>query len=85
MLEAVLRIGWMHEFSTSHNLTKSLPGMAAASFTTGGDYAFRNAALIRLGAQYKVIEQMSFFADVISLLAIQGVTLDVQIGMQVKW
>ena len=66
-LAAFLRIGWMHEFSTSRNLTKSLPIMAAASFTTGGDYVFPNAALIRLGAQYKVIEQMSFFADVNSL------------------
>ncbi len=55
--------------------------------TLGGqyNYAFPNAALIRVGAQYKVTEQMSFFADVNSLLATQGVTLGGQIGMQVKW
>ena len=84
-VSAFIRAGWMHEFDPSRDLTKSLPGMAGATFTSGGDYAFANAAFIRVGAQYKLTEQMSFFADINSQLAQQGVTLGGQIGMKVNW
>lgn len=84
-VKAFIRAGWVHEFNPNRDLSMSLPGVTDATFSSGGNYAFSNSAVVRIGAQYKVNEQMSFFADINSQFAPQGFTLGGLIGIQMRW
>lgn len=82
---AFMRAGLRHEFSTSRLLTKSLAALPQASFTSEGDYAEPNEALVRLGAQYRTTEQITFFADISSQFSRRGGSFGGQVGVQVRW
>lgn len=84
-MEAYLRAGFVHEFSTDRDLTKTLPGLRHESFTSGGDYVADNYGFARLGAEYEASDNVSFFADVESEFSAQGSSFGGRAGMQVRW
>ena len=85
MLNAHLRTGYVHEFDTERDLTKTLPRLQQVSFVGGGEYAAGDSGFVRLGAEYRAWENVSIFADFNSQFAGQGSSFGGGGGVQVRW
>lgn len=85
VIATFLRAGFAHEFNTSRALVKSLSCYPDGQFLTGGNYAVPNAALIRAGAQHKVSDKISLFANMNSILSDRYQTLGGNAGLMVFW
>jgi outer membrane autotransporter protein len=62
-LAVALRLGWAHEYaSTARPMTAAFAGAPATSFTVYGAQPMRDAAVIGLGLDTKVADQISIYA-----------------------